>query len=288
LSLLGAFLLIRPYIPWPALLIKNGEKTVVIGDLHLGYEFELTESGINLPSQTGKIREKLISLLKKVKADRLIILGDFKHSIPKISLQEWKDIPDFLDEVEKNVSSILIVPGNHDGGLSSIVSPQNVKIVSRRGIIVGGKEKIGLFHGHTWPSPKLFEAKTWVIGHNHPTIQFKSFFGFKVSKPIWVKAPINKHKLIESFLKHRNVKVEGKKSLEKVLREKYGVKAECSNLIILPAFNELLGGLPFNVKKQDELLGPILRSRGVILEKAEVFLLDGTYLGFLKDLKNPS
>ena len=279
------FYLIRPYIPWPALQIKNKEKVIVIGDLHLGYEFELTESGINLPSQTEKIKENLIRLLKKAKTDKLIILGDFKHSIPKISIQEWKDIPNFLGEIEKIVPSILIVPGNHDGGLAPLISSSNVKIVSGRGILVGGKEKVGLFHGHAWPSSKLFEAKTWVIGHNHPTIQFKSFFGYKISRPVWIKIPVNRKRLVESFLKHRNIKVGKRKNPEKVLKEKYGVKAECSNLIILPAFNELLGGLPFNVKERDEFLGPILKSEGILFDKAEVFLLDGTYLGLLKDLK---
>lgn len=279
------FILIRPYIPWPALQIRDGEKVMVIGDLHLGYEFELTDLGINLPSQTEKIKENLVRLLKKAKVDKLIILGDFKHSIPKISLQEWKDIPDFLGEIEKIVPLILIVPGNHDGGLTSLISSSNIKIVSGRGILIGEKEKVGLFHGHAWPSSKLFEAKTWIIGHNHPTIQFKSFFGFKISRPVWIKIPIDKGKLIESFLKHRNIKVDEERNSEKVLKEKYGVKADCSNLIILPAFNELLGGLPFNVKEKNEFLGPVLKSEGVLFDKAEVFLLDGTYLGVLKDLK---
>jgi len=275
--------LIRPYIPWPALLIKNKEKIVVVSDLHLGYEFELAEMGINLPSQTKKLKENLVQLIEKSKPDRLIFLGDVKHSIPKISLQEWRDLPDFLREIGGKVSLIQIVPGNHDGRMAAF-SASNVEIVSGRGLLLKGKDKIGLFHGHAWPSSKLFEAKIWLIGHNHPTIQFKSLFGFKVSKPVWVKIPINKKKLVKSFLKSRNVKI-GEKNPEDVLMEKYGVKANCSSLIVMPAFNELLGGLPFNIKSQNELLGPVLRSEGIILEKSEVFLLDGTYLGFLKNLR---
>jgi len=56
----------------------------------------------------------------------------------------------------------------------------------------------------------------------------------------------------------------------------------------MPAFNDLLGGIPFNVKSKNELLGPVVRSDGVLLEKAEIFLLDGTYLGTLKELEKIS
>ncbi len=275
--------MLRPLIPWPALLIKNKKKTVVISDLHLGYEFELAEMGINIPSQTEKIKENLLRLIEKVRPDRLVILGDLKHSIPKISAQEWQDIPFFLEEIRKKVVEVQIVPGNHDGKLATFLA-SNVKVTSGRGLLLKNREKIGLFHGHAWPSSKLFEAKFWVIGHNHPTIQFRGMFGFKVSKTAWIKIPVDRKKLTESFLRYRNVKIEGENP-ERVLEEKYGVKVNCSQLLVMPAFNELLGGLPFNVKDQNEFLGPILKSEGILLDKAEVFLTDGTYLGILKDLK---
>lgn len=272
-----------PYVPWPALLIKNNEKILVIGDLHLGYETSLAESGINLPSQTVKIIRNLKSMLEKLHPDRLVILGDFKHSIPKISSQEWKDIPLFLDEISKKVPVIDIVPGNHDGKLATFSFPK-VNITSGRGILIEDGYKIGLFHGHSWPSPKIFKAKILVVCHNHPAIQFKTFFNFRIIKSVWLKVPVHRSKLIKSFLKSRHVKLDGKNPL-KTMTSVYGISAKCSQLIIMPAFNELLGGLPFNVHDREKFLGPILRSDGVLLDEAEVFMLDGSYLGLLKDLK---
>lgn len=275
--------MIRPYVPWPALLIRNRKKTLVISDLHLGFEFELAGRGINLPSQTSKLKENLVQLLERVNPDCLVVLGDLKHSIPKISLQEWRDIPLFFEDVGSRVPEIQVLLGNHDGRISLFSTP-NIRVVSSRGMLMGEKEKVGLFHGHAWPSPKLFEADYWVIGHNHPAVQFKGPLGFRTLKPIWVKAPVNRKKLVESFLKYRNMKI-GVENPEKILKRMFGVEARCSRLVVMPAFNDLLGGLPFNVKNKEELLGPVLRSDGVVLSQAEVFLTDGTFLGVLKNLR---
>jgi metallophosphoesterase superfamily enzyme len=68
------------------------------------------------------------------------------------------------------------------------------------------------------------------------------------------------------------------------VKERYGVKETGKlGVIIMPAFNLLLGGTPVNVKKtSDELLGPLLRNNFVDMENAELYLLDGTFLGKLK------
>ncbi len=55
----------------------------------------------------------------------------------------------------------------------------------------------------------------------------------------------------------------------------------------MPAFNRLLGGVPVNVKKMsNELLGPLLKNNFIDMNNAEIYLLDGTYLGKLKNLLN--
>jgi len=264
------------------LFVKDHMKTAVVADLHLGFEFELSKAGINLPSQTPKLRDRLMKALDRMKAERLIILGDLKHNIPNISLQEWRDIPLFLDSLKAKVKEIQIILGNHDGGMANFKS--EVKIISSRGMVIGAKEKVGLFHGHAWPSPNLFEADCWVMGHNHPAIQFRGFFGFRTLQPMWVKAPLQRKKLIRAFLRYRGIKAE-KKNPETLLKERYGVEARVSKLIVMPTFNDLLVGLPFNVRTQKELLGPILRSGGISINRAEVFMVDGTFLGTLRDLR---
>jgi hypothetical protein len=58
----------------------------------------------------------------------------------------------------------------------------------------------------------------------------------------------------------------------------------------MPPFNDFLGGRPVNSKRIEEThagesLGPILRSGAVDLDEAEVHLLDGTYLGRVRQLR---
>jgi metallophosphoesterase superfamily enzyme len=58
----------------------------------------------------------------------------------------------------------------------------------------------------------------------------------------------------------------------------------------MPSFNEFLGGKPLNKGKagKERIVGPVLRSEAVDMENAETYLLDGTYLGTLSQLKTLS
>ncbi len=51
------------------------------------------------------------------------------------------------------------------------------------------------------------------------------------------------------------------------------------------AFNDLLTGSPFNKLSRQKLLGPFFNKEVVDLEGAASYLLDGIYLGTIKDLR---
>jgi hypothetical protein len=53
----------------------------------------------------------------------------------------------------------------------------------------------------------------------------------------------------------------------------------CPEMILMPTFNDLLGGLPVNGDAPQSLLGPMLRRNAIKTDDFEVYLLDGTYLG---------
>jgi putative SbcD/Mre11-related phosphoesterase len=275
--------LINPVPPWQALLVEDRkEMTLIIADLHLGFENELVKMGINIPSQTPKIQEKLIQIIKYTKPKRLIILGDLKHNVPKISLHEWEFIPRFFENIQKVLFDVEIIPGNHDGNLE-LLTPRTVRILSPKGIVIGGKEKVALMHGHAWPSPELFGADYLIIAHNHPTVHFIEPTGFRIIRQIWVKAECNGRKVAESFLRYNGVK--GRIDPIKLMETKYEVKVRNPKLIIMPSFNETYGGLPINLVKKEKLLGPILRSGAVDIDAAEAYLLDGTFLGSIRQLR---
>ena len=282
----GAYGLLTPLQPYPALLLRSkNQRVLVVADLHIGWEVALVQKGVYIPSQTPKILNKLQIIVKIAKPTSLIFLGDVKHTVAKVELREWHDIPNLFETLEKSVPNIQVVPGNHDGNLEPLL-PETVKLLPTTGVKIGD---IGLFHGHAWPAPELLGCRTLVMGHIHPTVAFRDPFGYRITAQVWVKAQCSKTRLTESVLKTLNIK-KAKKPTE-TLKTRFNVTPKTSQLLILPCFNEFLGGRPVNRTRINtggryrEFVGPILRSRGVYSDEAEIYLLDRTFLGTVAQLK---
>jgi len=272
-------------LPYPAALVKAGPKrTLVIADPHIGWENALQEKGIHIPSQTPRILNKLLALLEEHKPDHLLIIGDVKFTVVTTEAGEWHDIPDFFTELQHHVSDISVIRGNHDANLEPLL-PENVKLLPATGVIVGD---IGLFHGHKWPSPTLLKCRTLVMGHVHPTVVFRDPSGFKLSNQAWVKAKCNTEELSKTLLQRHKVKIEG--TTEATLKKHFGFTPSTSEVIIMPSFNDFLGGRAMNETRagkegQATMIGPMLRSGMLDLDNAEIYMLDGTYLGTLDQLR---
>jgi uncharacterized protein len=272
-------------LPYAAALVKDGKtRTLVIADPHIGWENALQEKGIHVPSQTPKILSKLVALLEEQKPDALIILGDVKFTVVKTEMGEWHDIPDFFTELQRHVTDISIVRGNHDANLEPLL-PENVKLLPATGAVIGD---VGLFHGHKWPSPSLLECKTLMMGHVHPVVVFRDPSGFKLSRQVWVKADCNPETLAKVLLQKHNVKV--KDTVEATMQKHYGVKPRTTQVFMMPSFNDFLGGRAINTTRpgkegQATMIGPMPRSGTLELDNAEIYLLDGTYLGTLNQLR---
>jgi len=272
---------IYPITPWPSLVIEQeGLKILVVADLHLGFEYWLSEMGINIPSQTSKIQSRLLKIIGEVHPSRLILLGDVKHSVSNISLQEWKELPAFFESILKYVNIVEVIPGNHDGDLTPL-TPRSIKILPARGIIINGKERVGLFHGHTWPGNELLEADYLVMGHNHPVIHFEDNFGYRTVRRAWIKASLDMEALRKLSPASRKLKSKD----TQITNNQGASSSKIKKLIIIPAFNDMLGGLQMNGDSSNKLLGPLLWSGCVDIDNAEAYLLDGTYLGTIASLR---
>ena len=111
--------------------------------------------------------------------------------------------------------------------------------------------------------------------------------GLRITRQVFVKVPCNGEKLVKSLLNYLGKK--GAIKASGIRKEQYKVKVGVSQFFILPSFNQFLGGRPINErrgKKVDPYIGPILRSGCVNINNAEVYLLDGTFLGTVKQLKS--
>jgi len=276
---------IKPFQTYPALIIQeNTDRALVVSDLHLGWERLLSQRGVHVPSQTPKIKQALLKLIKESKPTHLILLGDVKDAITKVAREEWKDIPEFFEEIQEKVSEIQVILGNHDGNLEPLL-PEAVKIIPASGTSFGD---VGLFHGHAWPTPELLACRSLVTGHVHPTVAIRDQLGLRMTLQVFVKAQCNSEKLAESLLKYLGTKVDV--DVSAVLKEQHKIKLRLEQLFIMPSFNQFLGGRPINEKKRgkkrtDAYIGPILRSSCVNIDDAEVYLLDGTFLGTVEQLK---
>jgi putative SbcD/Mre11-related phosphoesterase len=276
---------IEPVQPYPALLLQNeSDRALVVSDLHIGWEKLLSQRGVHVPSQTPKIKNMLLQLIKECKPTRLIFLGDVKDAITKVEMEEWRDIPDFFEAINKQVSDIQVVVGNHDGNLEPLL-PENTQIIPSTGAIFGDT---GLFHGHAWPAPELLGCRSLVTGHVHPTVAIRDPMGFRMTTQVWVKAPCDGQQLAKSLLNHLGT---NNNELTSTLNSQFGVKFKVSQLFIMPSFNQFLGGRPINERKggkrekRGAFIGPVLRSGSVNLNEAEVYLLDGTFLGTVDQLR---
>jgi putative SbcD/Mre11-related phosphoesterase len=278
--------LIKLLTPHPALVVESGERVMMAADLHLGLEYDLAKQGINIPYQWNRILDELMMLLEEYQPDRLILLGDVKHGVPATSFQEKREIPIFFETLLEAVEKIDITRGNHDANLQKFL-PEKVTLHSSKGLIFGDDFKVAAMHGHAWPKPATMTANAVIMAHNHPTVLFNTPIGIRISQPVWIRGTLEPESLARAFLNQDNVKVNDSEDPLKVFYEEYGFKVKKPELIVMPMFNDLLGGLPVNSESPESLLGPIFRGGIVEMDNFHAYLLDGTYLGrigFLRKL----
>jgi putative SbcD/Mre11-related phosphoesterase len=246
--------LISPLFGEPLLLVEGKERVLVATDLHLGLEYELLLGGVFIPSQTGHMLKRLQGTIARIRPDRLLLLGDIKHNVPRTSWQEKREVPDFLRRLATKVP-VEIVPGNHDSNIADM-APAGVRIRSSSGFV---HDEVGYFHGHTWPDKRILRSKMLVAGHLHPALRLKDPLGSFETHPVWARASLAPGEALEH----------------------YGFDCHCQ-IIIMPAFNELCGGLPLNLPCEGPR-GPLLTL--IDIDRARIYLLDGTDLGLLSEIK---
>ncbi len=142
---------------------------LAVGDLHIGYEYQLQQSGVLIPErQVEEIKEELKEIFDEIKKRKLILkkivfIGDIKHSFS----YEWReknyfnDILNFLRDYVKD-KNIILIKGNHDTIDYSFSDRLQDYFIEK---------DIAFTHGHK-VFPEIFEEniKTIVIGHIHPSV----------------------------------------------------------------------------------------------------------------------
>jgi len=245
-------------VPGEAALIfsdSNGS-TLLVSDLHLGLEKEMAKKGFRVPSYTVKMVDRIRNLAEARRLERIFVLGDVKHSVGRVEDIDWGVVPWFFETMLDLFAAVEVVPGNHDGSIKTVLPPR-VKVHPSEGTVIGqGRTRVGVAHGHAWPSEEAIETGNLVIGHSHFTYEMRDPLGTRSRDSVWVFA---------------NYDV-GRMASRAGYRSKAKGKGE---LRVMPPFNRMVGGQPINTKKSFEF-GPVLSSGAISLDEADIFLLDGT------------
>ena len=178
---------------YPALIIEDDKKSLVITDLHLGFENKLVLNNVFLGKNktVNETTKEIEHLINKTKPDSLILLGDIKSGIKSITKIEWETVPTFFENISKLIDTI-IVPGNHDANIEKLI-PNRITLTSSKGIII---DDILLTHGHTMPTENFSEVNAIVMGHIHPVFfQEGSLIN---GERVWVTIKCDKHKIFSS------------------------------------------------------------------------------------------
>lgn len=240
---------LEPIPNTPAMVMAGERRWICVSDLHLGIEVQLRRSGFNIPSQSSKMLSDLVGLAEE--GDNLLILGDVKHRIPAVSYREDREIPPFFDGLKDAYKRIVVVAGNHDGGLAPVLGT-GAEMFAGPGTLI---EDIGAMHGHVWPSKDVMKASRLVMGHIHPSVLLVDSIGSAMNEKCWVRGRLRQKKILEKY-------------------------DSCpKELVVVPAFNPLLTGTPINYGER-AMLGPLFRNDLVDRRTLDAYLLDGTNVGF--------
>ncbi|MEM3091361.1 MAG: metallophosphoesterase [Candidatus Pacearchaeota archaeon] len=149
---------------------------LVVGDLHIGYEQELIESGISLPERqildTISDFKKIIKEIenKRWKLKKIVFIGDIKHFFG-YEQKENTNFSKILDFLKTKVSekNIVLIKGNHDlAGFG--LDLKNYYIY----------RNIAFVHGHK-VYPEIFKKNInfIILGHLHPSVMLEDKNGVK-------------------------------------------------------------------------------------------------------------
>lgn len=148
-----------------ALYLKDS-KTLVLADLHIGFEQALEKQGVLVPRfQYKDMIDRLEQVFAKVKPETVVLNGDLKHEFGAITKQEWKETMRLFDYLSRKCMRIIVVKGNHDPNIAPLTRTKAIEVVPEH--VIGN---ITLVHGDAPPKAK---AKVVIMGHEHPAVSLR-------------------------------------------------------------------------------------------------------------------
>jgi uncharacterized protein len=251
---------VEPIRDAPALRIVGStpphEPTVVVADLHLGLGGIGDRPEGPPEASAALLAERLVALTDGARAHRLLIAGDVKHPIVGTPPALRPVLFDFFGRLLSEGIGVEVVLGNHDVGLTRWL-PREVTVHASTGVVL---DRVGVFHGHRWPSNAVLRSSTIVAGHLHPGFRLAPTSDDPSGKrPCWVR------------VRRTPAPRSGR-------RRRAHAPIRASEIVILPPFNPLAGIEALN-RERPARGRSFLFGRFLAGGEARAYLLDGTDLG---------
>jgi metallophosphoesterase superfamily enzyme len=189
-----------------------------------------------------KVVPREAALIFKEGEECTILVSDLHLGLEKEMAAKGFRIPSYSTKIMDRLNSLA-----EKYGANRIVVLGDVK---------RSDEKVGITHGHSWPSQEVISCGRMVIGHSHFRYEMRDRFGARSKEAAWLFARYDIAELLRKAALPAGVKGEGE-------------------LIVMPPFNNLVGGQAINAKGGFDF-GPVLSSGAVDAKDTDIFLLDGT------------
>lgn len=153
------------------------ERTVVVADVHLGYELAAQRRGGWLPRvETGReIGARLAAIATALGAERLVIAGDLRHSTRDVDAMERAELHALAQAVREQVS-VEVVLGNHDRGGALVDLPAAAMV------------RVGAVDVVHHP-PRAIPQRWTICGHLHPRVTVRDDAGASARYPCAMVGP---------------------------------------------------------------------------------------------------
>jgi hypothetical protein len=145
-------------------LYLKGSKTLVLADLHIGFEEALAKQGVLVPRfQYKDMIDRLEQIFAKVKPETVVLNGDLKHEFGAVTKQEWKETMRLFDYLLRKCGKVVVVKGNHDPNIAPLTRKKPVEVVEEYVV-----DSTVITHGDAQPVAK--KPQVVLMGHEHPAV----------------------------------------------------------------------------------------------------------------------
>ncbi len=166
----------------PAVWLRRAS-TVVIADLHLGYEESMARQGVFLPRLQGSRAVRTIRQVRELTgAKRLVINGDVKHEFGRLLRSEKLEVARLIKAAfDAGYEDVVLVRGNHDNYVKPVIEALGGSVVEELrehgALITHGHKRVGEHPGLV------------IIGHEHPSMSV-NISGVRARFPVFLLVPL--------------------------------------------------------------------------------------------------